>query len=160
MAAYVGDMTAVFANAAVQPDRDAPIVIVVNDSRSLYPEILTRAGLSLDDTNTRHGNRRTGRRAGEFFESILICRLGASASNYAGWRIVEPYVAVLRAKPSRQLRADPGSTKRASDDFWEMVSGAPDFGPRSLQASTVLAAPVAGRRASADVARIQAGSIH
>ena len=72
-------MTAVFANTAVQLDRNAPIVIVVNDSRNLYPEILTRAGLSLEDTITRHVNRRTGRRAGEFFESILISRVGSSA---------------------------------------------------------------------------------
>ena len=79
LAAYVEDMTAVFANAAVQLDRDAPIVIVVNDSRNLYPEILTRAGLSLEDTITRHVNRRTGRRAGEFFESILITRVSTSA---------------------------------------------------------------------------------
>jgi len=102
---------------------------------------------------------RVGRASGTECEtaSVVAARM---SKLYAGWRIVEPYVAVLRAKPSRQLRADPGSTKRASDDLWEMVSGAPDFGPRSLQASTVLAAPVAGRRASADVARIQAGSIH
>jgi hypothetical protein len=75
LAAYVEDMTAVFGNAAEQLRRDAPIVIVVNDSRSLYPTILRRAGLKLEDTITRHVNRRTGRRAGEFFESILVCRV-------------------------------------------------------------------------------------
>jgi hypothetical protein len=80
LSAYVEDMTAVFANAAAQLERNAPIVIVVNDSRNLYPEILTRAGLSLEDTITRHVNRRTGRRAGEFFESILISRVGTSTS--------------------------------------------------------------------------------
>jgi hypothetical protein len=74
--AYVADMTAVFANAAEQHLRpNAPIVIVVNDSRNLYPEILTGAGLQLEDKITRHVNRRTGRRAGEFFESILVCRV-------------------------------------------------------------------------------------
>jgi hypothetical protein len=76
VAAYVADMTAVFANAAGQLRRDAPIVIVVNDSRNLYPEILAGAGLMLEDKITRHVNRRTGRRAGEFFESILVCRVG------------------------------------------------------------------------------------
>ncbi len=75
---YVEDMTAVFANAADQLRRDAPIVIVVNDSRSLYPTILRRAGLRLEDTITRHVNRRTGRRAGEFYESILVCRVGST----------------------------------------------------------------------------------
>jgi hypothetical protein len=78
VAAYVRDMTAVFANAAEQLQRDAPIVIVVNDSRRLYPDILAGAGLRLEDTITRHVNRRTGRRAGEFYESILVCRVAAS----------------------------------------------------------------------------------
>ena len=73
-AEYVADMTAVFANAASQLRRNAPIVIVVNDSRSLYPAILSGSGLSLEEVITRHVNRRTGRRAGEFFESILVCR--------------------------------------------------------------------------------------
>ncbi len=50
----------------------APICIVVNDRRELYPEILSRAGLRLEDRLERHVNRRTGRRAGEYFESILI----------------------------------------------------------------------------------------
>ena len=76
LAAYVADMTAVLANAARQLRRDAPIVIVVNDSRDLYPTILRGAGLRLEDKLTRHVNRRTGRRAGEFFESILVCRVG------------------------------------------------------------------------------------
>lgn len=75
VAAYVADMTAVFGNAASQLRQDAPIVIVVNDSRSLYPQILAGAGLLLEDKITRHVNRRTGRRAGEFFESILVCRV-------------------------------------------------------------------------------------
>jgi hypothetical protein len=78
IAAYVADMTAVFANAAEQLTRDAPIVIVVNDSRDLYPAILRGAGLRLEDKITRHVNRRTGRRAGEFFESILVCRVGTA----------------------------------------------------------------------------------
>ncbi len=55
---------------AVRPG--APICIVVNDRRDLYPDILARAGLRLEDRLERHVNRRTGRRAGEYFESILI----------------------------------------------------------------------------------------
>ena len=38
------------------------------------PKILRRAGLRLDDRLERHVNRRTGRRAGEYFESVLVCR--------------------------------------------------------------------------------------
>ena len=58
--------------AALRPG--APVVIVVNDRRTLYPEILERAGLRLDERLRRHVNRRTGRRAGEFFEDILVAR--------------------------------------------------------------------------------------
>jgi hypothetical protein len=50
----------------------APVCIVVDDRRDLYPEILRRSGLRLEDRLERHVNRRTGRRAGEYFESILI----------------------------------------------------------------------------------------
>jgi DNA modification methylase len=78
VSSYVRDMTTAFANAGRQLAPNAPIVIVVNDSRKLYPEILVGAGLALEDTIVRHVNRRTGRRAGEFFESILVCRAPAS----------------------------------------------------------------------------------
>ena len=63
------------ANAAVTAlRRRAPVLIVVNDRRDLYPEILARAGLQLDERLRRHVNRRTGRRAGEYFEDILVAR--------------------------------------------------------------------------------------
>jgi len=52
---------------------DAPVLVVVNDRRDLYPRILERSGLVLVDRLERHVNRRTGRRAGEYFESILVC---------------------------------------------------------------------------------------
>jgi hypothetical protein len=48
-------------------------VIVVNDRRELYPEILERAGLIEERRHRRHVNRRTGRRAGEYFEDVLVC---------------------------------------------------------------------------------------
>ena len=48
--------------------------IVVNDRRNLYPAILERAGLRLDERLRRHVNRRTGRRAGEYFEDVLVVR--------------------------------------------------------------------------------------
>ena len=73
--AYVDAMTAVFANTTSQLAPEAVVLIVVNDSQALYPEILERANLALEDRITRHVNRRTGRRAGEFFEDILVCRL-------------------------------------------------------------------------------------
>jgi hypothetical protein len=69
-------MVAVFANAHRQLPAGAPVIIVVNDSRELYPEILERSGFHLEERLTRHVNRRTGRRAGEFFENVLVCRGG------------------------------------------------------------------------------------
>jgi hypothetical protein len=76
---YVDAMSDAFGNAARQLPADAPVVIVVNDSRELYPEILRRAGLGLEERLTRHVNRRTGRRAGEFFEDVLVCRVAGRA---------------------------------------------------------------------------------
>ncbi|HXR61256.1 MAG TPA: hypothetical protein VN732_08025, partial [Solirubrobacterales bacterium] len=58
--------------AALRPR--APVVIVINDRRDLYPEILERAGLRIEARYRRHVNRRTGRRAGEFFEDVIVAR--------------------------------------------------------------------------------------
>ena len=54
--------------------RGAPLLVVVNDRRELYPDVLERAGLRLDARYRRHVNRRTGRRAGESFEDVLVAR--------------------------------------------------------------------------------------
>jgi hypothetical protein len=70
---YVEGMVAVFRNAREQLPDEAPVVIVVNDSKDLYPEILSRAGIRIEERLKRHVNRRTGRRAGEFFEDVLVC---------------------------------------------------------------------------------------
>ena len=71
---YVTGVAAVFRNAGRFMPPGAPVVIVVNDSRDLYPAILDEGGLMLDERLKRHVNRRTGRRAGEFFEDVLVCR--------------------------------------------------------------------------------------
>ncbi len=71
--AYVEAMVGAFRNARRQLPRGAPVIIVVSDSKSLYPEILERSAIGLEETRTRHVNRRTGRRAGEFFEDVLVC---------------------------------------------------------------------------------------
>ncbi|MBA2474455.1 MAG: class I SAM-dependent methyltransferase [Actinobacteria bacterium] len=71
--AYVEAMVGAFRNAHRQLPRGAPVIIVVSDSKSLYPEILERSAIGLEETRTRHVNRRTGRRAGEFFEEVLVC---------------------------------------------------------------------------------------
>jgi DNA methylase len=74
LASYVQSMSEVFANTSAQLRRDSPVIIVVNDSQGLYPAILQRSRLRLAERITRHVNRRTGRRSGEFFEDVLICR--------------------------------------------------------------------------------------
>jgi len=75
LAEYQSSMVGVFLNSSEQMDPGSPVVIVVNDSRNLYPAILDGSGLQLEDVLTRHVNRRTGRRAGEFYENILVCRV-------------------------------------------------------------------------------------
>jgi hypothetical protein len=70
---YVAGMTAALRHAGALLPPAAPVVIVVNDSRRLYPRILARTGLVLEEQLRRHVNRRTGRRAGEFFEDVLVC---------------------------------------------------------------------------------------
>lgn len=74
LAEYVEGIAAVLAQARGALRPRSPVVIVVHDRRDLYPEILDRAGLRLEERLRRHVNRRTGRRAGEFFEDILIAR--------------------------------------------------------------------------------------
>jgi hypothetical protein len=72
--AYVEGVAAVLANVRGSLRRGAAVVIVINDRRELYPEILELAGLRLEERYRRHVNRRTGRRAGEFFEDVLVAR--------------------------------------------------------------------------------------
>jgi hypothetical protein len=71
---YVTGIATVLARCRASLRRGAPVCIVVNDRRDLDPEILERAGLRLNERLERHVNRRTGRRAGEYYESILVCR--------------------------------------------------------------------------------------
>jgi len=74
IAAYVEGVADVLARAAGALRPNAPVLVVVNDRRDLYPEILDRAGLQLEERLRRHVNRRTGRRAGEYFEDVLVVR--------------------------------------------------------------------------------------
>jgi DNA methylase len=74
LSGYVDGVVATFANTVPSLSDGGTILIVVNDRRELYPEILQAAGLRLEDRLRRHVNRRTGRRAGEFFEDVLVAR--------------------------------------------------------------------------------------
>jgi hypothetical protein len=72
LADYVDGISRVLVAQTRSLESDAPVIIVVNDRRDLYPEILERSGLRLVDRLERHVNRRTGRRAGEYYESVLV----------------------------------------------------------------------------------------
>jgi hypothetical protein len=74
LARYVAAMSESFANTSLLLGRGRPVIVVVNDSHDLYPSILERSGLRLEERIRRHVNRRTGRRAGEYFEDVLVCR--------------------------------------------------------------------------------------
>jgi hypothetical protein len=71
---YVEGVAEVLRRSAEHLEDGAPVLVVVNDRRGLYPGILERAGLRLEHRVRRHVNRRTGRRAGEYFEDVLIAR--------------------------------------------------------------------------------------
>ena len=71
-AEYVDSMVESFRNVKRGLARGGRMVVIVNDKLNLYDEICERAGLRLESRLERHVNRRTGRRAGDFFESVLI----------------------------------------------------------------------------------------
>lgn len=71
---YCEDVAAVLRGAAEALSSSGRIVVVVNDSRRLFGGILEAAGLRLEERILRHVNRRTGRRAGEYFEEVLVAR--------------------------------------------------------------------------------------
>ena len=79
----------------------APLAIVVNDRLGLYGEILERAGLRLESRTLRHVNRRTSRRAGEYFEEILVARRGRS-----GVEALAAHVLREAARPEAELLLD------------------------------------------------------
>jgi SAM-dependent methyltransferase len=74
LSAYVDGISEVLGACAEVLKPGGRVVIVVNDRRKLYPEILSRSGLVLEQRYQRHVNRRTGRRAGEYFEDVLVAR--------------------------------------------------------------------------------------
>jgi DNA methylase len=74
--AYADGIVAVLENCRRSLRAGAPVLIVAGDRRDLYPDILERAGMKLEGRLRRHVNRRTGRRAGEFYEDVFVARAG------------------------------------------------------------------------------------
>jgi hypothetical protein len=71
---YVDDMTGSFRNVVRSLAPGARIVVVVHDRRDLYAEIGERLGVETEYRLGRHVNRRTGRRATDFFEDVIVWR--------------------------------------------------------------------------------------
>jgi hypothetical protein len=71
---YCDGVTSVLERARRSLRPGGRVIVVVNDRRNLYDEILREAGLRLEDRVLRHVNRRTGRRSGEYYEEILVAR--------------------------------------------------------------------------------------
>jgi hypothetical protein len=91
--------------------------------------------------------------AGGRRSDIDALRRGAAALR-ASRRRVDMFIAVLSGRNTTSpLREDANITVLASDDFWQKVSGIPDFRRRLLLATNVLATLVKGRAAS-EVSRI------
>ncbi len=72
--AYCEGIAEALARARDRLGAGATAAIVVNDRRELYDGIARRAGYAIARRDVRHVNRRTGRRAGEYFEQILWLR--------------------------------------------------------------------------------------
>ncbi|MGB7922159.1 MAG: DNA methyltransferase [Pyrinomonadaceae bacterium] len=71
---YITEIGKVFSNVRRSLHKDSVVVVVVHDKNDLYDELAPQVGYKLEETLIRHVNRRTGRRAGDFFEEILIWR--------------------------------------------------------------------------------------
>ena len=68
-------MGQVFRNLKPSLAEDARLVIVVLDRSRLYHDLLQKLGFHLEAELQRQVERRTGRRAQPFFESVLVWKL-------------------------------------------------------------------------------------
>ncbi len=71
---YQEDIASVFKRICAQLKPGGRLIVVAADKANLYPEIADLAGVKTEAVVNRHVNRRTGRRKGEFYESIFIWR--------------------------------------------------------------------------------------
>ena len=69
---YLDQIEQVFRNMKQYLTGDARLVVVVHDRKDLYPEIAERLNFRIEAEMHRKVDRRTGRRAGEFFESVFV----------------------------------------------------------------------------------------
>jgi len=71
---YKHDIAAVFHRVLDAMKSGGHLVVVAHDRANLYSDIANSIGVEVEDIVRRHVNRRTGRRAGSFFESVFIWR--------------------------------------------------------------------------------------
>ncbi len=71
---YVEDMVAAFRNVLRALPAEAIVVVVVHDRKNIYDAIAERLGVRTEYRIKRHVNRRTGRRADDFFEDVIVWR--------------------------------------------------------------------------------------
>jgi hypothetical protein len=64
---YLDQIEQVFANLKQHLKKNTRLVVVVHDRKNLYQELSKRLGFRTEAELHRHVNRRTGRRAGDFF---------------------------------------------------------------------------------------------
>jgi len=69
---YQEDIETVFSHCLQSMPSGGRLIIVANDKSNLYDQIGQNLGIIEEAVVKRHVNRRTGRRASEFFESIFI----------------------------------------------------------------------------------------
>ncbi len=69
---YKKDIAKVFKHVAKAMVNGGRMIVVANDKADLYHEIAEMAGVKIESVVHRHVNRRTGRRSGDFFESVFI----------------------------------------------------------------------------------------
>ena len=72
---YMYNIEQVFRNVKQSLKESARLVVIVHDRRDLYQEIARHLDFEVETELRRHVNRRTGRRSGEFFESVFVWRL-------------------------------------------------------------------------------------
>lgn len=71
---YLKGISEVFANVRKSIKDDGVVAIVVHDKNNLFSDMANRIGFATEDILTRNVNRRTGRRAEDFFEQVIIWR--------------------------------------------------------------------------------------
>ncbi|HUV87251.1 MAG TPA: DNA methyltransferase [bacterium] len=69
---YVEGITRVFKRLKRFVKPDCVFVVIANDSKNVYPQIANASNFEVINELSRHVNRRTGRRATDFFEKIFI----------------------------------------------------------------------------------------